>query len=105
MSRRMSRAVAVPSLTMKLPCVGETRARCEPDLGDEIADQPATEVRVAEHAAADRARRAGPRLEARAAMIDRPAHQTVDRDSRIRAHSSATLLRNLAAARADDEPA
>ena len=52
---------------------------------DEIADQPAAEVRVAEDRAADGARRAGPRLETGAAVVDRPAHEAVDRDRGVRA--------------------
>ena len=48
-------------------------------LGDEIADEAAAEMRVAEDRAADGARRPGPRFEPGAAVVDRPAHQAVDR--------------------------
>ena len=48
--------------------------------------EPAAEMRVAEDRAADGARRAGPRFEPGAAVIDRPAHEAVDRHRRVGAH-------------------
>ena len=56
--------------------------------------------------AADRARRAGPRLEAGQAVPDRPAHEAVDRDAGVGAHAvrrpSASIV---AAARPHDQAA
>ena len=62
-------------------------------------------MRVAEDGAADRAGRARPRLEARAAVIDRPAHEAVDRDRGVGADVPLVDRAHVAAARADHEAA
>ena len=69
--------------------VADRRRRGRPasHVGDQVADQPAAEVRVAEDRAANRARRAGPRFEPGRAVQDRPAHQAVDRDRRVGPHA------------------
>ena len=59
-----------------------TRRTCD----DVLADVAPPEMRVAVDGAADRARRAGPCLQARQAVGDRPAHESVDREARIRAN-------------------
>ncbi len=56
-------------------------------------------------AAADRAGRPGPRLESRQAVRDQPAHETVDRHRRIRAHAIRRLTNDLPAARPQHEAA
>jgi hypothetical protein len=43
----------------------------------EIAEEPATKVRVASNAAADRPRGSGPLFESGEAVIDRPAYETI----------------------------
>ena len=60
---------------------------------DELADEPAAEVRVAEDRAADRARRAGPRFEAGHAVADRPPHEAVDRHAGVRANARPASIR------------
>ena len=57
-------------------------------------------MRVAENRAADRAGRAGPRLEAGAAVIDRPADQAVDRHRRRRRGRCRAPVRRMSPPRA-----
>src|SRR5439155_20997213 len=72
---------------------------------DHLADQPAAEMRVAEDRSADRAGRARPCFEARTASIDRPSDEPVDRHRPIRPYVRVVYLADLAAARANHEPA
>src|SRR5206468_668972 len=79
LTRFLQAALVVAEAHRRARDVGrDAGARCEPNLCDEFADQPAAEMRVAEDAAADRAGSARPRFETRAAVIDRPADQSVD---------------------------
>ena len=60
---------------------------------------------VAENGAADCSRRAGPRFEPSASVQDRPAHEPIDRDGRIRPDLPLVNQRNRPASRPNHEPA
>ena len=81
------------------------RLRDERDPFDELADEPALEVRVAEHRPADRSRRSRPGFQPRHAAIDRPAHEAVDRDARVRPHGRRIPRADLASMHTDDQAA
>ena len=68
------------------------------DLHDVLADVAPAEVRVAVNGAADRARRAGPRLQSGQAVRDRPAHESVDGEACIRANRVRSDLLHVSAA-------
>src|SRR5439155_998099 len=90
----MSSAVARPWLTMKLPWMGDTRA---PPIVVPLSPAESTS------AAADGAGRACPRLQAGAAMINRPPHQAVDADRGVGADVTVVNLTNLAGPRPNDQ--
>ena len=69
------------------------------DFADQIADVAAAKMRVAVDGSADGAGRTGPGFDAGQAAADGPAHETIDRQPRRRAHAVFVDLRDLAIAR------
>ena len=70
-----------------------------------IADQAASEVRVAVDCASNCARCARPRFEARGRVADHPTDEAVDCDGGVRDYPSFVHAMDLAGARPDDQSA
>ena len=70
---------------------------------DQFPQQPSGKMRVAENTPADRARRASPCFETCQAMIDRPADEAVDGDTRLCAHETFARQIDLSTTRSDDQ--
>jgi hypothetical protein len=71
---------------------------------DQLADQPPAEMGVAEHRASQGSGRSGPRFEPADPAVDGPSHETIDRQTRIRADERDIERRDVTAVQPNDQP-